>query len=388
MNMGKELSNGKMDKEAIKHTIQTKYLNSYKVIVAGGRDFDNYEFLKEKLDEISKMAQEKIREITNSQELNDLKVKVLGKKGELTEILKGMGQIAAEQRPVVGSMINNVRKEIEELISNKEEEFKQKELKEKLEKEKIDVTLPAKKVKRGSKHPLNRIIEEVEDLFVSMGYDVVSGPELETDEYCFERLNLPKGHPARDMQDSFYITEEYLLRTQTSAVQARTMMANEEKSPIRVICPGKTYRKEDDATHSHQFNQVEGLVIDKNITFADLKGTLEVFMKHMLGENTELRFRPSYFPFTEPSYEVDVTCFKCGGKGCNLCKQTGWIELLGSGMVHPNVLKMNGYDPEKYSGFAFGTGLDRLAMFKYGITDMRLLYTNDVRFLSQFDRKD
>ena len=344
--------------------------------------------MKEKLDEISKMAQEKIREITNSQELNDLKVKVLGKKGELTEILKGMGQIAAEQRPVVGSMINNVRKEIEELISNKEEEFKQKELKEKLEKEKIDVTLPAKKVKRGSKHPLNRIIEEVEDLFVSMGYDVVSGPELETDEYCFERLNLPKGHPARDMQDSFYITEEYLLRTQTSAVQARTMMANEEKSPIRVICPGKTYRKEDDATHSHQFNQVEGLVIDKNITFADLKGTLEVFMKHMLGENTELRFRPSYFPFTEPSYEVDVTCFKCGGKGCNLCKQTGWIELLGSGMVHPNVLKMNGYDPEKYSGFAFGTGLDRLAMFKYGITDMRLLYTNDVRFLSQFDRKD
>ena len=256
------------------------------------------------------------------------------------------------------------------------------------EKEKIDVTLPATKVKRGSEHPLNRVIEEVEDLFVSMGYDVVSGPELETDEYCFERLNLPKGHPARDMQDSFYITSEYLLRTQTSAVQARTMMANTEKTPIRVICPGKTYRKEDDATHSHQFNQVEGLVIDKNISFADLKGTLEIFMKKMLGENTQLRFRPSYFPFTEPSYEVDVSCFKCGGKGCNLCKQTGWIELLGSGIVHPNVLKMNGYDPEIYSGFAFGTGLDRLAMFKYGITDMRLLYTNDVKFLSQFDRMD
>lgn len=221
-----------------------------------------------------------------------------------------------------------------------------------------------------------------------MGYDVVSGPELETDEYCFERLNLPKGHPARDMQDSFYISPEYLLRTQTSAVQARAMMANEEKKPIRIIVPGKTYRREDDATHSHQFNQVEGLVIDKNISFANLKGTLEVFMKHMLGEDTKLRFRPSYFPFTEPSYEVDVSCFKCGGKGCNLCKQTGWIELLGSGIVHPNVLKMNGYDPEVYSGFAFGTGLDRLAMFKYGITDIRLLYENDVRFLEQFDKMD
>ena len=258
----------------------------------------------------------------------------------------------------------------------------------KLESERIDVSLPSSKIIRGSKHPLTRVIEEIEDLFVSMGYDVVSGPELETDEYCFERLNLPKGHPARDMQDSFYITPEYLLRTQTSAVQARAMMANKEKTPIRIIVPGKTYRREDDATHSHQFNQVEGLVIDKNISFADLKGTLEIFMKHMLGENTELRFRPSYFPFTEPSYEVDVSCFKCGGKGCNLCKQTGWIELLGSGIVHPNVLKMNGYDPEVYSGFAFGTGLDRLAMFKYGITDIRLLYSNDVRFLNQFDRKD
>ena len=344
--------------------------------------------MNEKLEEIKKMAEEKLEQISNSQELNDLKIKVLGKKGELTEILKGMGQIAAEQRPVIGNMVNSVRNQIEELITKKEEEFKNKELEIKLKNEKIDVTLPATKVKRGSKHPLNRIIEEVEDLFVSMGYDVVSGPELETDEYCFERLNLPKGHPARDMQDSFYITEEYLLRTQTSAVQARTMMANEDKTPIRMICPGKTYRKEDDATHSHQFNQVEGLVIDKNITFANLKGTLEVFMKKMLGEDTKLRFRPSYFPFTEPSFEVDVSCFKCGGKGCNLCKQTGWIELLGAGMVHPNVLKINGYDPEKYSGFAFGTGLDRLAMFKYGITDMRLLYTNDVRFLSQFDRMD
>ena len=261
----------------------------------------------------------------------------------------------------------------------------------KIENETIDITLPGTKIKRGSKHPVNRVIEEIEDLFVSMGYDVVSGPELETDEFCFERLNLPKGHPARDMQDSFYITDEYLLRTQTSAVQARTMMANTEKTPIRMICAGKTYRREDDATHSHQFGQVEGLVIDKkerNVSLADLKGTLEVFVKEMLGDNLDLRFRPSYFPFTEPSYEVDVTCFKCGGKGCNLCKQTGWIELLGSGIVHPNVLKMNGYDPEQYSGFAFGTGLERLAMFKYGIPDMRYLYANDIRFLSQFDRKD
>ena len=344
--------------------------------------------MKEKLEEISKLTKEKVEQITTSQELKELKAKVLGKKSELTEILRGMGQIAAEQRPVVGELVNKVRTEIEEMIDSKEKEFEEAELKRKLEAEKIDITLPATRIKRGSIHPLNRIIEDVEDLFVSMGYDVVTGPELETDEYCFERLNLPKDHPARDMQDSFYITTEYLLRTQTSSVQARTMMTNTEKTPIRMICPGKTYRKEDDATHSHQFNQVEWLVVDKDISFANLKGTLEVFVKRLLGEKTQLRFRPSYFPFTEPSYEVDATCFKCGGKGCNLCKQTGWIELLGSGMVHPNVLKMNGYDPDVYSGFAFGTGLDRLAMFKYGITDMRLLYTNDVRFLSQFDRKD
>ena len=344
--------------------------------------------MEEKINQIIKESEEEISKIEDIHALNEIRVKVLGKKGKLTEILRGMGSLSSEERPVIGNLVNKVRDEIEGLITSKETELKKKELQEKLQSEKIDVTLPATKVKRGSKHPLNRIIEEVEDLFVSMGYDVVSGPELDTDEYCFERLNLPKGHPARDMQDSFYITTEYLLRTQTSAVQARAMMANTEKTPIRIIVPGKTYRREDDATHSHQFNQVEGLVVDKNISFADLKGTLEIFMRKMLGENTQLRFRPSYFPFTEPSYEVDVTCFKCGGKGCNLCKQTGWIELLGSGVVHPNVLRMNGYDPDVYSGFAFGTGLDRLAMFKYGITDMRLLYTNDVKFLSQFDRKD
>ena len=344
--------------------------------------------MKEKVNSIKENAIKEIKAADTLQSLNDLRVMYLGKKGKLTEILRGMGSLSPEERPVMGALVNEAKEEVSNEIVKREEELKKIELNKKLEAEDIDITLPSKKTRRGSKHPLNRVIEEVEDLFVSMGYDVVSGPELETDEYCFERLNLPKGHPARDMQDSFYITTEYLLRTQTSAVQARTMMANKEKTPIRVIVPGKTFRREDDATHSHQFNQVEGLVVDKNISLADLKGTLEVFMKKMLGQNTELRFRPSYFPFTEPSYEVDVTCFKCGGKGCNLCKQTGWIELLGSGIVHPNVLRMNGYDPDEYSGFAFGVGLDRLAMFKYGITDIRLLYQNDVRFLKQFDRKD
>ena len=343
---------------------------------------------------IENIRQQSILEIENSKdlkELNDIKVKYLGKKGELTSVLRGMGGLSAEERPIIGSLVNVVKNELEELISGKEEQFKQEEMNRKLESERIDITLPSKKIKRGSKHPINRTIEEIEDLFVSMGYDVISGPELETDEYCFERLNLPEGHPARDMQDSFYITNKYLLRTQTSAVQARTMIEKGGKEPIRMICTGKTYRREDDATHSHQFNQVEGLVIDKkenNVSLADLKGTLEVFVRKMLGENSELRFRPSYFPFTEPSYEVDVSCFNCGGKGCPLCKKTGWIEILGAGIVHPNVLKMNGYDPELYGGFAFGTGIDRLAMFKYGITDMRYLYGNDYRFLSQFDRKD
>ena len=344
--------------------------------------------MKEQIEKIRQEALTAIANAEDAKQLDEAKVKYLGKKGELTAVLRGMGALSAEERPVIGGFVNVVKTELEEQIKQKEEMYEKAELNRKLQEETIDITLPSSKIKTGSKHPLNRIIEEVEDLFVSMGYDVVTGPELETDEYCFERLNLPKGHPARDMQDTFYITPEYLLRTQTSAVQARTMMANEEKAPIRVICPGKTYRRDDDATHSHQFSQVEGLVIDKDISLADLKGTLEVFVKKMLGENLELRFRPSYFPFTEPSYEVDVSCFKCGGKGCNLCKQTGWIEVLGAGIVHPNVLKMNGYDPEKYSGFAFGTGLDRLAMFKYGITDIRLLYQNDVRFLEQFDKMD
>lgn len=347
--------------------------------------------MKEQIMQIKENAIAEIKNAKDLKEINDLKVKYLGKKGELTLVLRGMGELSPEERPVIGELVNYAKNEIEILINEKEESFQAEELNKKLESEKIDITLPSEKIKRGSKHPLNRTIEQIEDLFVSMGYDVVEGPELETDEFCFQRLNLPEGHPARDMQDSFYITDKYLLRTQTSAVQAREMLKKGGNKPIRMITIGKTYRREDDATHSHQFNQVEGLVIDKkenHVSLADLKGTLEVFMKTMLGENTELRFRPSYFPFTEPSYEVDVTCFNCGGKGCPLCKKTGWIELLGSGIVHPNVLKMNGYDPEIYGGFAFGTGIDRLAMFKYGITDMRYLYTNDMRFLSQFDRKD
>ncbi|MBP3634957.1 MAG: phenylalanine--tRNA ligase subunit alpha [Bacilli bacterium] len=344
-----------------------------------------------KYEEIKKLLEMDLKNINSIGELNKLKVKYLGKKGVITELSLEIKNIPNEEKREFGQKVNELKTLFNNEYNSKNEIFKLEELNKKLESEKIDVTLPSTKIRRGSIHPLNRTIEEIEDLFVSMGYEVIDGPELETDEFCFERLNLPDGHPARDMQDSFYITDKYLLRTQTSAVQARTMLNYEGKKPIRMICIGKTYRREDDATHSHQFNQVEGLVIDRkenNVSLADLKGTLEVFMKKMLGENTKLRFRPSYFPFTEPSYEVDCSCFKCGGKGCNLCKQTGWIEVLGSGIVHPNVLKMNGYDPDEWGGFAFGTGIDRLAMFKYGIPDMRYLYQNDVRFLEQFDRKD
>lgn len=284
--------------------------------------------MKEKIEKIEKEAKEALQSIIDMQALNEIKIKYLGKKSELSNILKDMASLSKEERPIIGSLANSIRKEIEEAISKKEKELEKIVLARRLESEKIDITLPSTKIKTGSKHPVNSVIEEIEDLFVSMGYTVEEGPELEIDRFCFELLNLPQGHPARDMQDSFYITEEHLLRTQTSAVQARTMLANEEKSPIRMICPGKTYRREDDATHSHQFTQAEGLVIDENISLADLKGTLEIFARKIIGENSKLRFRPSYFPFTEPSYEVDVSCFKCSGKGCNLCKQTGWIEIL------------------------------------------------------------
>ena len=326
-----------------------------------------------------------LAKVTSTIELNDLRVKYLGKKSKLQEISALMRNFTPEEKKECGKLMNEFRTHVEESITKLKEELEKKELEEKLESERIDVTLPATKIKVGGIHPITRIINEVEDLFVSMGYDVLEGPEVESDLYNFEMLNLPKGHPARDTQDSFYITEDTLLRTQTSPVQVRTMLANTEKTAIRVICPGKTYRKDnDDATHSHQFHQIEGLVVDKNISIADLKGTLEVFAKKMFGEKREVRFRPSYFPFTEPSIEVDVSCFSCNGKGCNLCKGTGWIEILGAGMVHPNVLNMCGYDSDKFTGFAFGIGPERIAMLKYGITDIRNFYINDLRFFFFF----
>ncbi len=347
--------------------------------------------MKEQIKNLKEEISFKLNSVNDLKELNDLKVEYLGKKGAITELSSRMRELSNEEKKEIGVLLNDLRCYVNNLFDELKNKFETELLNKKLESEKIDISLPSTKIKRGSKHPMSLTIEAIEDLFVSMGYDVVSGPELESDEYCFERLNLPKGHPARDMQDSFYITDEYLLRTQTSSVQARYMMSMEEKKPIRIIVPGKTYRREDDATHSPQFSQIEGLVIDKkenNVSLADLKGTLEIFARKMLGDNLDLRFRPSYFPFTEPSYEVDVTCFKCGGKGCNLCKQTGWIEVFAAGMVHPNVLKMNGYDPEVYGGFAFGPGWDRITMFRYGIPDIRLMYQNDIRFLSEFDRKD
>lgn len=347
--------------------------------------------MKERIECLKSNFLNDIKSVSNLREVNDLKVSYLGKKSEINELSVMMKDLSIDEKKEMGILLNDLRCTINSNLDSLKCKFEEEEINKKLESERIDITLPSKKVRRGSKHPMTLTIEKIEDLFTSMGFDVVSGPELETDEYCFERLNLPKGHPARDMQDSFYITDEYLLRTQTSSVQARYMMSQEEKKPIRIIVPGKTYRREDDATHAPQFSQIEGLVIDKkenNVSLADLKGTLEVFARTMLGDNLDLRFRPSYFPFTEPSYEVDVTCFKCHGKGCSLCKQTGWIEVFAAGMVHPNVLRMNGYDPEVWGGYAFGPGWDRICMFSYGIPDIRLMYQNDVRFLTQFDRKD
>lgn len=347
--------------------------------------------MEEQIRIIKESIDNEIVNIKTLPELNELKSRYMGKEGSVSELSKSMKDVPNEDKKEVGIKINEIRNYVTLLITNKEEEIKEKILNEKLNKEVIDITLPSKKIKRGSLHPMTRITEELEDLFVSMGYTVYGGPEVESDENCFQKLNLPKGHPARDSQDTFYLeneVENYLLRSQTSTAQVHAMEENKEKGPIRIVCPGKVYRRDEDATHSHQFMQIEGLVIDENISMADLKGTLEMMMKKVLGEKTQVRFRPSYFPFTEPSVEVDVTCFKCDGKGCNLCKQTGWIEVLGAGMVHPNVLEMSGYDSKKYQGFAFGTGLDRMAMFKYGIPDIRTIYGNDIRFIKQFDRKD
>ena len=344
-----------------------------------------------KIEEVKKLLEEDMNNVTSLNELNELKNKYLSKTGLITVLNSEIKNVPNEEKKEYGMKVNEVRNLFNEFYETKKSEYEEALLNEKLSKEAIDITLPSKRVKRGSKHPMTRITEQFEDLFVSMGYTVYEGPEIESDENCFQKLNLPKGHPARDAQDTFYLKDEYenfLLRSQTSTAQVRAMEDNKEKGPIRIVCPGKVYRRDEDATHSHQFMQIEGLVIDEGVSMADLKGTLETFCKRILGEKTNVRFRPSFFPFTEPSVEVDVTCFKCGGKGCPLCKQTGWIEVLGAGMVHPNVLEMSGYDSTKYQGFAFGTGMDRFAMFKYGIPDIRTIYGNDIRFIEEFDRKD
>jgi phenylalanyl-tRNA synthetase alpha chain len=341
--------------------------------------------MQDRLKELQMEAINLIDAATDLKQLNDVRVAYLGKKGPITEVLRGMGKLSEDERPKMGALVNEVREAITSHIEEKQSKLEADVINQKLSSEKIDVTLPGRPVKQGNHHPLTRIIEEIEDLFIGMGYQVAEGPEVEQDYYNFEALNLPKGHPARDMQDSFYITEEFLLRTHTSPVQARTMEKNQGKGPIKIICPGKVYRRDnDDATHSHQFMQIEGLVIDENIRMSDLKGTLEVFVKKMFGEDRTIRLRPSFFPFTEPSVEMDISCKICGGKGCSVCKGTGWIEILGAGMVHPNVLEMAGYDSTKYTGFAFGMGPERIAMLKYGVDDIRHFYTNDVRFLKQF----
>lgn len=339
--------------------------------------------MKEKLDKIREEAIEKIAGSNALDKLNEIRVAYLGKKGELTEVLKGMKDVAAEERPKVGQLVNDTRKAIEDKIEEMKTTLAKQAREKQLAEEIIDVTLPAKKNNVGHRHPNTIALEEVERIFVGMGYEVVEGPEVEYDYYNFEALNIPANHPAKDEQDTFYINDKIVLRTQTSPVQAREM--EKGKLPIRMIAPGRVFRSDEvDATHSPSFHQIEGLVIDKNITFADLKGTLEQFAKELFGENTKTKFRPHHFPFTEPSAEVDVTCFKCGGKGCRMCKGSGWIEILGCGMVHPRVLEMSGINPEEYTGFAFGVGLERIALLKYEIDDMRLLYENDIRFLKQF----
>lgn len=341
--------------------------------------------MENKLNEILQRALNEISDASTMLKLNEIRAFYTGKKSPLAEIMKTLATATIEEKKTIGAASNKVKQEIEAAITSKRIAIEEAEVNKKLESESIDVTLPGYEVKKGSMHPLNKVIEELEDIFIGMGYSIAEGPEVEVDVFNFEMLNVPKGHPARDMQDSFYINENILMRTQTSPVQVRTLLEAEGK-PVKIVCPGKVYRRDDDdATHSHQFIQFEGLVVDKHITMSDLKGTLSLLMKKMFGENRKIRFKPSYFPFTEPSVEVDVSCFKCGGKGCPMCKHTGWIEVLGAGMVHPNVLKSAGYDPNIWRGFAFGVGIERVTMLRHGIDDIRNFYTNDSRFLKQFE---
>ena len=346
--------------------------------------------MREKIEIIRNEILSKINEIEDTKNLQDLKANYLGKKGPIQELLSNMASLSIEEKKEFGPIINGFKNEINELFDNKNKELETIKLNEKLASEKIDISLPATKINVGSPNALEKIIEEIEEVFMSMGYDVVDGPEIEEDRYNFELLNIPKGHPARDAQDTFYIKdEEILLRSQTSPVQARTMLANNGDKPIRMICPGKTYRRDnDDATHSHQFMQIEGLLVDRDISLSDLKGTVDTVFKKLFGQDIETRFRPSYYQFTEPSVETDITCFNCHGKGCHICKNTGWITVAGAGIVHPNVLENCGYDKTKWTGFAFGFGAERLAMLKYGINDIRIFYNTDLRENKVFDRKD
>ena len=346
--------------------------------------------MKEKVENLKKEALEKISKASNLKELNDLRVEYLGKKGPISELTTHMKELTPEEKKDFGKLLNGLKQDVTNAIDTKIKEYQEAELNEKLSKEKIDVTLPATKITVGAPNILEKIIEDVEEVFMSMGYDVVDGPEVEEDKYNFEMLNIPKGHPARDAQDTFYIEDEtMLLRSQTSPVQVRTMLKAGGKIPVRMICPGKTYRRDaDDATHSHQFMQIEGLLVDKDIRLSDLKGTFDLIAKKLFGEDCVTRFRPSYYQFTEPSVETDISCFVCKGKGCQLCKNTGWITVSGAGMVHPNVLRGCGYDPKEWSGFAFGFGAERLAMLKYGINDIRTFYQTDLRESETFDRKD
>ncbi len=343
--------------------------------------------MQERLKELQQEALNQIEAAESLKELQDVKVSYLGKKGPITEVLRGMGKLSAEERPVIGQMANDVRGVISDQLEEKVAKLEELEVEKKLANESIDVTLPGRPTNTGSRHPLTAVVENIEDIFIGMGFEVAEGPEVETDYYNFEALNLPKEHPARDMQDTFYITEELLLRTHTSPVQARTMEKFDGQGPVKIICPGKVFRRDDDdATHSHQFMQVEGLYIDEDVRMSDLKGVLLEFAKKFFGPDQKIRLRPSFFPFTEPSVEVDISCVMCKGDGCRICKDTGWIEVLGAGMVHPRVLEMGGFDSKKYSGFAFGMGVERLAMLKYGIDDIRHFYLNDKRFLEQFKR--
>ena len=341
----------------------------------------------ERVKQIYLEAKNQIQEIKTIDELNNCRNTYLSKKSELMSFMSKMRELAPEERSSFGQTINEVKNNILTLIEEKKKEIELNLLNEKLAREVIDITLPGVSINRGSKHLFNVIVDEVSQIFIGMGYKIAEGPEVETDEFNFELLNVPKGHPARDMQDTFFIDETNLLRSQTSPVQARVMLEAKGQGPIKIISPGKVYRRDDDATHSHQFGQIEGLVIDKNVSLADLLGTLQLFARSMFGEKREIRMRSSYFPFTEPSVEVDISCFECGGKGCSLCKSTGWIEILGAGMVHPNVLSMCGFDNSVYQGFAFGIGIERVAMLKFGVDDIRRFYTNDLRFISQFDKE-